>query len=368
MKIFLVITTGDLGGAQNFLINLAIGLKAQGHQVFVGFGDGEYLEKKLVASGISYQKFPYLKRTNNPFNNLLFIWQLKKFLDCQQFDVIHFNSSNALLGAISNYWSKNKARSVFTVHGLSLLDNQYQAARIIKKIYLLLFKLLLKLIDKIVFVSQNNLKVANKIGLTNKGEVIYNGLDIERLNFYQKDEARKRLSEKISQDLSVAYLIGSIGRLSAQKNYSFLINNFRAILEIKPNAKLVIIGTGPEAELCQRLIIGNNLSSYIFLVGTLPEAHRYLKAFDLFVLPSIYEGLPLVLIEAQAAQISILATDVGGNSEIVCQTEKLFKVNNVNDFINKFQAQFLTSHIVEHLDEKFMLDKMIKKYISTYQN
>ncbi|MBU1991466.1 glycosyltransferase [Patescibacteria group bacterium] len=122
MKIFLVITAGDLGGAQNFLINLAVGLKTQGHQVTVGLGSGQYLEKKLVANEVSYQKFSYLKRTNNPFNNLLFIWQFKKFLDCQQFDVIHFNSSNALLGVISNYWSKNKTRSVFTVHGLSILD------------------------------------------------------------------------------------------------------------------------------------------------------------------------------------------------------------------------------------------------------
>lgn len=367
MKILLVITSGDLGGAQNFLINLAIGLKTQGHQVLVGMGAGEYLEKKLITNKINYQKFSYLRRTNNPLNNLLFVWQFKKFLDHQQFNIVHFNSSNTLLGVISNYWSKNKARSVFTVHGLSILDPLAQINCFKKFIYFIYFKYLLKLVDQIIFVSQSNLREAYVQKITNRGQVIYNGIELSTSFFLEKNIARQALSELCQTDLNNSFLIGSIGRLASPKNYSFLINVFSEIKKIKPLAKIVIIGSGPEEKDIQRLIQKLNFKTDIYLVGTQDKAARYSLAFDVFVLPSIYEGLSITLLEAQQANIPILASDVGGNREVLQDSKFLFTVNDTSDFLKKFtELPSATYNYPKNVN--FSLDKMIKEYLKVYQN
>ena len=87
-KVFIIVTKGEVGGAQMSVLNLARGLEERGVGVTVGFGRGEFLKNELEKSAIAYTNFKYLKRTHNPFINLLFIWEVKKYLDKNKFDVI----------------------------------------------------------------------------------------------------------------------------------------------------------------------------------------------------------------------------------------------------------------------------------------
>jgi glycosyltransferase involved in cell wall biosynthesis len=363
MKVLIIITHGNIGGATNSVFYLAKGLKESGIEVKVGFGEGEYLKEKLEKEKIEFVNFKWLKRNHNPFSNLFFIFEIKKFLDKEKFDICHFNSTNALFGAIGAKISKSKPKTVFTLHGLSILDPNYKKNLWLKPIYWLIFKFLLFFINIPVFVSQRNLEDAKKIKLIKKGVVIYNG--IPKPEFIERDIARKFFEEKIKIDLKDKFLIGSIGRLDYQKNYEFLIKVFPEILKIKLNTILIIVGEGPERKKLENLIEKTNLKEKIFLIGELKDASKYIKAFDLFVLPSRYEGLSITLIETLFAQVTILASDVGGNKETAGENF-VFGLNNKTDFLSKFK-NILESPTKISKKEELTLSSMISNYLQLFE-
>lgn len=360
MKVLITITHGNIGGATNFVFWLAKGLKEKGINVKVGFGEGDYLKEKLEKENIDYINFKWLKRTHNPLSNIFFIFEIKKFLNQEEFDIVHFNSTNALLGAIGTKLSKSKPKTIFTFHGLSILDKNYKKQFYLKPIYWLIFKFLIAFIDTPVFVCHDNLKQAQKMKLVTSGAVVYNG--IPEPNFLPKEQAKKFFEEKMGINLENKFLIGSIGRLDYSKNYEFLIKNFPEILKIKENSLAIIIGEGPEENELKKLITSLNLKEKIYILKGIYNANQYLKAFDLFVLPSRYEGLSITLIEALFAQIPILASNVGGNKEII-KEENTFKLNDKNDFLNKIKTIKITSQIRL---ENFQLETMVNGYLDLY--
>jgi L-malate glycosyltransferase len=363
MKVLIVITHGNIGGATNSVFYLAKGLKDKGVNVKVGSGEGEYLKEKLEKEKIEFVNFKWLKRTHNPFSNLFFIFEIKKFLDKEKFDICHFNSTNALFGAIGAKISKSKPKTIFTVHGLSILDPNYKKNLLLKPIYWLIFKFLLSFVDAPVFISNKNLENTKKLKLVKSGVVIYNG--IPEPEFLEREIARKFFEEKIKINLENKFLIGSIGRLDYQKNYKFLIEVFPEILKIKAEVIAIIVGEGPERKKLENLIEKGNLNKKIFLIGELKDASKYLKAFDLFVLPSRYEGLSITLIEALFARIPILASDVGGNREIIGE-DFIFALNNKDDFYLKFKTISKSFPKISQKTE-FSLSIMISNYLQLFE-
>jgi glycosyltransferase involved in cell wall biosynthesis len=304
MKVLIVITQGVVGGATNSVYFLAKGLKEKNIDVKVGFGEGEYLKEKLEKENIPYINFKWLKRTHNPLVNLFFIFEIKRIFDKEKFDVVHFNSTNALFGAVGVKISRSKPKTIFTFRGLSILDPYYQKNKILKIIYWFVFKFLLLFVDIPVFVSKHNLEIAEKIKLTNRGIVIYNG--IPEPEFLDKENARRFFEEKLKINLKDKFLIGSIGRLDYQKNYEFLIEIFPEILKIKENSITIIIGEGEERKKYENLIEKLNLKDKFFLIGEIKDASKYLKGFDLFVLPSRYEELSITFTEKENFSIEMM--------------------------------------------------------------
>ena len=211
-----------------------------------------------------------------------------------------------------------------------------------------------------VFVSRLNYLDTLRRGLAKSGEVIYNGLDLSSDYFLSRAEARNFFSQKIGLDLSGSYIYGSIGRLAYPKNYKFLINAYQEIKKIKPLVKLIIIGEGPERSKYETLIKSYRLEKEIYLLGEIKEGSRYLKAYDLFVLPSVYEGMSLSLMEARLAEVSALASRVGGNEEIIGK-ENCFMLDDMGDFISKIENQKNQAGSPD-----FLVDKMVEDYIKLY--
>ena len=110
--------------------------------------------------------------------------------------------------------------------------------------------------------------------------------------------------------------MGTIANLYKNKGIEYLI---LAIAKISNDNRfnLVIIGDGPEKANLEKLIKKKNLENRIFMIGYVPNAYRYLKAFNLFVLPSIKEGQPWVILEAMAASLPIVATNIAGIPEMI---------------------------------------------------
>ncbi|NVN96542.1 MAG: glycosyltransferase [Bacteroidetes bacterium] len=362
MKILLVITKAEIGGAQVFALNLARGLKESGENVVVAGGEGQYLPEELSKINVPFYRFKSLKRSYNPLQMLKFIMELRNYVKNEGFDIVHLNSSNALFGVWGLSFLNPKPKIIFTVHGLSFLDKNYKTNFILKYLYSLFFKYSWKKLTSLVFVSELNYQSAIERGLAKKGEVIYNGIYLPNNYFINKLDSREFLGDKLGLNLSDAYIYGSIGRLAYPKNYEFLINSHKDFKKFKPNTKLILIGEGPERAKYEALIRSLDLEEEVYLFGELKDASHYLLAFDLFVLPSIFEGMSLSLIEAVRAGIPALASRVGGNEEIVGK-DNCFEVNNQDDFLRLVKTMNLTPKS-QHLSS---FSDMIKKYIKIYE-
>jgi|WetSurMetagenome_2_1015567.scaffolds.fasta_scaffold130760_1 glycosyltransferase involved in cell wall biosynthesis len=372
MKVLFVITKAEVGGAQTSVLNLAREMKARGHEIEVGFGDGDWLPGELDKEKIPYVRFRNLKRTHNPLAAIFFIAEIRKFLRDKNFNVVHFNSSNALFGAIGVKLADRKIKTVFTFRGMSMLDEHYQVNAFLRLAYFWFFKFFLLFVDAPVFVSRENLEKFGRGQLTAKGAIVYNGLDPEKINFFSREEARNFFAEKTKIDLQDKYLIGSIGRLDYAKNYEFLIKIMPEILKIRPDACVIILGEGSERAKYEGLIAEKKLADKIFLLGNIPNGARYNKSFDLFVQTSRYEGLSIALIEALFAGLPIIATDVGGNREEVELEEEIYQLDDEEDFLNKFK-DILSPEIRRKIilnnsrqAEKFLLKNTVSGYEKIY--
>lgn len=370
-NILLVITKGEIGGAQLFVATLAKILHRQGHTVTVACGEGDFLRDTLTPKGISVVRFDSLRRTKNPFVNLRFAWDMKNFLTAHSFDAVHFNSSNSLFGALGARLLRPRPKIIFTLHGLSLIDPNYAASRLMKQLYRLLFKCMLLLVDEAVFVNKANFAYAKQVRLLRHGAVIPNGIDTHGLRFLSRNEARTALAQKIATDISNAYIIGSVGRLAYPKNYEFIIDAFPDILREIPDAIAIIIGEGPERETYLRMIGRRKLADKIFLAGKLIHAYQYMKAFDLFTLPSEYEGMSMTLIEALFAEVPILASRVGGTPELLDNDAWMYVPDNKTEFIEKLKSirarkDFAYSEAQKNHRAQFEGEAMANAYLKLY--
>lgn len=376
MKILIAITKSEIGGAQVFVRDLARGLKASGAEVAVAGGPGEYLPAELAKSGIVFKRLENLERSRNPLKIWGFIQELKAYAAAEKFDVVHLNSTNALLGVWGLRRLQPRPRIIFTVHGLSLLDSGHKASAVMKAVYRRFFRAAFKKTDGLVFVSRLNLKTALASGLLAggleaKSRLVYNGRDFAPDYLLNREEGRRRMAEALKldqeaeQNFQNAFVYGSIGRLAYPKNYEFLINAYKAVKAIKPNAKLLLIGEGPERAKYEGLIKSYKLENEVYLAGEVPEASRYLRIFDLFVLPSVFEGLSLSLIEARQAGVPSFASRVGGNEEIIGE-ERCFNLNDQAGFLDLLK-NLENMEIGRTPGADFSGESMIKGYLEIYQ-
>jgi glycosyltransferase involved in cell wall biosynthesis len=375
MKVLLTITKGEVGGAQIFVANLAKGLKKSNYKINVEIacGYGDFLFNLAREENIFIHKLKSLKRSSGLLSNLAFFFKFIFFLRKNKFDVVHLNSTNTLIGAISSKIANRKTKTVFTVHGLSVLDPNYRASLLKKLLFKSFFKFSFLFVDKIVFVSKKNMELFLKNNECSRDKcfLAYNGVEVD---FLSREEARRAIFDKIGRQDQDYFLIGSVGRLSYPKNYEFLIYRFPEILKINPKAKLVILGDGPERGKYIDIIAKNNLEGSIFMPGELESASRYLKGLDMFILPSIYEGLSISLIEVLFSGIKVVASKVGGNEEII-GADNCYKLDNKADFIRVFEKVLnneqncCTDKNRRNIDKnRFLIRTMVDKYVDIYNS
>ena len=177
-----------------------------------------------------------------------------------------------------------------------------------------------------------------------------------------KDKKNKK--ENIEKYLSSENTILSIGRLTHQKNFNFLIMAFKEINKKYPNLNLVILGDGEEMNKLKNLIKKINLEEKIFLVGYKKNVYDYLKNSKMFVLTSLWEDPGFVLIEAAYMNKTVLSSDCLNGPKELLENEKngfLFKSNSLTNFLNKFEG-------IMNADKKLLFKKKVsfKKKIKEF--
>ena len=144
-----------------------------------------------------------------------------------------------------------------------------------------------------------------EIQVLKKFKVLNNAVNVEEFLF------NKEMRQKIRRELNVhdELVIGHIGRFNKQKNHEFLIDIFKSVVEKRPDAVLVMAGEGNLKPQIEKKVADLGLSSNVRFLGVRSDIANLMQGMDLFLFPSLFEGLPVVLVEAQAAGLKCLISD-----------------------------------------------------------
>ena len=246
---------------------------------------------------------------------------------------------------------------VITSHGMDI--NNFDA----KSIHGHLISFSLNHCDKAIAVSGDLAETMKSFGISgNKIVILRNVVNTERFKPYKNMDLRHKYG--IGENES---LILFVGYLDIFKGIFELVDAFYDINTKNKNVKLMMVGTGPKKAELKKKISKLNLNGFVIFTGEIPpfEMHNYYHAADIFVLPSYTEGLPISILEAMACALPVVATDVGGVSEIVKDGSNGFVVQpRDKQGLSKNLETFLNNKV---LRKKFS-DESLKLIISNGLN
>lgn len=323
----MLITKSNWGGAQRYVYDLATKLPKDQFRVEVMAGGEGPLINKLMEAGISAHGSLPVGRDISFLADVKAAFKLISILRAKKPDVLHLNSSKiGGVGAFAGRLARVK-NIVFTAHGWAFNENR----PLYNKLFIIfLYWIMMILSHKVVAVSEAAARqVRGWPFLRNKITVVHNGVDPEA--GYARSNSRLELTrlhsglKKAVEGVSEANLvwIGTNAELHPIKGHEYAIravaNCIADLKRIDSPKKIVysIISSGQDRERLEKLIIDLGMQEHIFLMGFVAGASQYVKAFTIFVLASISEGLGYVLLEAGAGAVPIVATAVGGIPEII---------------------------------------------------
>ena len=318
-KVFLCITKSNWGGAQKYVADIARSADAQEHldvAVVVGRHEREgedVFRRTLKEAGIRIIDLPYSGRALSLVNDIRTCIDLIRIFRVEQPDVVHLNSSKmAGLGAIAA-WLTHVPRRIYTIHGLPFLEDRVWWASALMRVATYCTCIL---VTRVITISQSEARHIASWPLVGKRVVtIYNG--IAEALLLSRNEARSALARTCAIDCAGKVVIGSIAELTRNKGHAYLLLALSALKEEGVPFVFANFGGGELAEELNKRTQELGLTENVHWFGFVPDAYHYLHAFDIFVLPSVKEGLPFTLLEAGCANLPVVATDVGGVSEII---------------------------------------------------
>ena len=370
-KILFIITKSVWGGAQKYVFDMATSLPKDQFEPIVAGGGKGIMAEKIISAGLPYLEIKSFQRDINFWKEIFSFFEILKILFKTKPDIVHVSSSKAggtagvailfytaIKKAVKpfrmtspydregekasplsdNYLAVKPPRggltAIFTVHGWAFLESrsrwQIFTIKLASKITCLFY-------DKIICISRNdyNEAIKNKIAPAKKLVVIHNGINSADYNFLERTEKE--------------FVVGTIGEATKNKGHKYLIEASKNLPDIKLN-----------------------------IISNVPNASKYLKNFDIFVLPSIKEGLPYVILEAGLAGLPVIASNVGGIPEIIgngkegllvppANSEELAKaIRKLTD--DKTLRENLAKNLNEKIQKEFSLKKMLEQTMSLYKN
>lgn len=203
--------------------------------------------------------------------------------------------------------------------------------------------------------------------------LLNNAIDTEKFKF--NEEVREKVRKELNIDEDI-FVVGHIGRFVEQKNHTFLIDIFNEVHKVKPNSKLMLVGQGPLKETVEEKVNRLGLSDSVLFLGQRNDVNELYQAMDVFVLPSLYEGLPVVGVEAQAAGLPcVFSSDMTSETKILvdtiflpikgCITEWQNNVLNINSILQRSNSG--KELRTKCFDINLEVSKLLNKYVGLYK-
>lgn len=302
MKFILQIPASlDIGGVEKVARDIGMYADLNEYKIdYIVFDKkiGEY-EAELITRGCNIY---HLQEPSLSYHR--FLKDLRYIMTQTKYDVVHAHTM------FNIGWIMMIAREmqipIRVAHAHSALNNN---GGLKTKIYELIMRWLIlnNSTDFIACGEKAGIRLFGEKMYRNKAKLILNGIEVKKFQYCS--ETRKTIRKQLNVENS--YLIGHVGHLLEVKNQKFLIDLMPGILERRPEAILLLLGEGPDRQMLEAEIKKLKLEKHILLLGNVPDVYNYLSAMDVFAFPSLFEGMPLSILEVQANGLPcILSTEV----------------------------------------------------------
>ncbi len=307
IRILEMIDRPSLGGGQRALLLLAAHLDKQQFKVMVGSAGGGPLEEEAKRLGLPHFRISMGKRLD-----CRAVASMAEMLRQNEVSILHTH------GGVAGFFGRLAARRaktpvvVHTLHGIHYLHYRNP---LLRQFYIFLERKFSQWTQALILVSQADFMRARRLKLAAAEKMFFisNGIDVQ-LALREEDAAARK--ESLGWPAG-APVIGTVARLHRQKGISYLVDAVPAIVSAFPQARVVIVGEGPWGRKLRKRARRKGLNGHLFFLGEREDALDLLSLFDIFILPSLWEGLPFVLIEAAALGRPIVATAVDGIAEMI---------------------------------------------------
>lgn len=360
VKVMHFISSGGLFGAENVLLNLAANMdKEIYHPIVAAIQDGR-VPNLQVAEKARELKIPVKVFQSKGRIDFDTVGKLRRCLIAHKIDVLHtHNYKSDIIGTLA---TRNlNVKLVATAHGFTDTNSKVSTYEKLDRWFLK------KYFDRVVVVADSVLGAIKKT-------TIRNGIDVKK--FQQSVSSRLEIRKKygIKDDEIV---IGTVGRFSVEKNQKLLLAAADEICKKNSKIKIMIIGEGPEGEQLKSKVRAYGLDGQVIFTGLIKNVVPFYKAFDIFTLTSLTEGVPMTILEAMASGTPVVATRVGGIPQIIehGQTGLLVDSNDLKGLYLAFEQLIYDSALRKKLAEaafqfvqkEYSLEEMTKAYSQIYQ-
>ncbi|NDU88415.1 MAG: TIGR03088 family PEP-CTERM/XrtA system glycosyltransferase [Ferrovum sp.] len=363
----------DVGGLENGLVNLINHLPADQFRHAILCLKGH---DPAFAQRIQRRDVLLIDLEKKEGKDLKVYWRLWRHFRQLKPAIVHTRNLTSLVAVVPALL----AGVPYRIHGehgrdMSDLDGSNQKHRWFRRV-------LLPLTHRVIALSQDlEHYLIHVIGVPRrKVSQFYNGVDTERFRPREDGEPSPFPAFFSSGEV---FVIGTVGRMQAVKNPLLLAQAFITLVETAPkelagSLRLVMIGDGPLRPPCQALLDRAGLTDRVWLPGARHDIPTLLRHLDLFVLPSLAEGISNTLLEAMASRVPVLATQVGGNPELVTPgiDGSLIPSNDVPALVRALLGYLLDrpslmqqrNHARHTALERFSLIAMVNHYEKIYQD
>jgi len=300
MKVLQITTHMNIGGIGNYVLSLSSALAKKGVDVIVASSGGN-LEEELKRHDIPHRQLNLDTKFELGPKVFLSALKLSEIIREERVDIIHAHSR---VSQAATFFASRRTRAkyVTTCHGY--------------------FKKRLRGIfdtwgDRVIAISDAVKRhLREDLGVTEgRVELIYNGVDPDRFSKQYSVEEALRIRRSIG--LKDGPVIGTIGRLSGIKGQKFLIEAMAGVISEMPNAQAILVGDGDEERSLKNLARSLKVEDSVYFISSDPDTGKFLAVMDIFIFPSVKEGLGIALLEAMASGRACIASRVGGVSDII---------------------------------------------------
>ena len=298
----MVLASTNIGGAEMFVLSLLKNIDLERFQVDVVASlqeKGEGISKDIKALGCNIYFLPYFKVVNY----LQYTKAWDRFLSEHEYDIVHGHSTNSA-SIYLRIAKKHGCATIAHSHSAGFRGNLIQ--RMVKAFFA---SRVTKVADYWFACSEKAAEhlYGKKYKEYKNYHTIPNAINVEKYKFSEqiRNEIRKNLN--LTSDV---FLCGHIGSFTTPKNHLFLLDVFSSVLSVIPTARLVLCGDGSLRQEIENKVNGLNIRDKVIFCGIVRNPNEYMMAMDVLVFPSLFEGFPITVIEAEATGLPVVMSDV----------------------------------------------------------